>query len=129
MAKVTIMGSSYAIKSTISMAQLEMVQRYRPSALTIADEDTKEQIFKVGIGANSLSEYGISFGGVSNDPEKLATATLPIPQDVEDAKQYVLDKAGLALVRLEMVESHIAEVLDEISSQQKSIADSIEVMV
>ena len=129
MAKTIIVGSSYCIKSTISMETLALVKKYQPSALTLVDAETGEVTFKLGTGANSLSEYGISFGGVSNDDEKLATATLQIPQDVEDAKAYVLDKAGLALVSLEKIEGNIAEVLEEIRNQRESIASSIEVQV
>ena len=129
MAKVTIAGSSYVITSAVSMADMETVRKYRPSALTITDEETKETLFRVGVGSNSISDYGISFGGVSNDDKKLATATLPIPADVEDAKEYVLDKAGLALVNLEKVEGEIVEVLEDIRTERESIAESITVSV
>jgi len=156
MANVTIAGNSYVVTSAVSMADLETVKKYRPSALTIIDPDTKETLFKVGIssgvagsgsanssgGTNgsgsagvcgissgSISDYGISFGGVSNDAAKLATATLPIPHDVKDAKEYVLDKAGLALVNLEKIEAEIAEALDEIRAERSSIAESIKVSV
>ena len=129
MAQVTIAGSSYVITSTVSMADLETVKKYRPSALAITDKETNETLFKVGIGNSSLSDYGISFGGVSNDDTKLATATLPIPADIEDAKEYVLDKAGLALVNLEKVEGEIAEVLADIRNERSAIAESIKVIV
>jgi hypothetical protein len=108
---------------------METVKKYRPSALAITDPETKETLFKVGIGSNSVSDYGISFGGVSNDDKKLATATLPIPADVEDAKEYVLDKAGLALVQLEKAEAEITEVLADIRAERASIAESIKVIV
>ena len=139
MAKVTIAGNSYVITSAVSMADLETVKKYCPSALAITDPETKETLFRVGINVNtstetgidasSISDYGISFGGVSNDNEKLATATLPIPSDVEDAKEYVLDKAGLALVNLEKVEGEIAEVLADIRAERNSVAESITVSV
>ena len=129
MAKVTIAGSSYVITSTVSMADLETVRKYRPSALALTDPETKETLFKVGIGSSSVNDYGISFGGVSNDDAKLATATLSIPSDAENAKEYVLDKAGLALVSLEKIEAEIAEVLDEIRTERNSIAESIKVSV
>ena len=129
MANVTIAGNSYVITSTVAMADLETVRKYRPSALAITDPETKETLFKVGIGSNSLSDHGISFGGVSNDDKKLATATLCIPADTEDAKEYVLDRAGLALVNLEKVEANIAEVLDDIRKERNSIAESIKVSV
>jgi hypothetical protein len=87
MATITIAGNSYVITSAISMVDLETVKKYRPSALAITDPETKESLFKVDVGSNSVSEYGLSFGGVSNGNEKLAAATLSIPSDVKDAKE------------------------------------------
>jgi len=49
MAKVTIAGNSYVITSGVSMADLETVKKYRPSALAITDPETKETLFKVGM--------------------------------------------------------------------------------
>ena len=129
MAKITIAGNSYVITSDVSMADLDTVKKYRPSALAITDPETKETLFKVGVGSNSISEYGISFGGVSNDDRKLATATLPVPSDVEDAKEYVLDKAGLAISSLNKIEAVITEVLDEIHTERDVIAENITVSV
>ena len=129
MAKITIAGNSYVITSAISMADLETVKKYRPTALSITDAETKETLFKVGIGSGSVSDYGISFGGVTNDDEKLATATLSIPTDVEDAKAYVLDKAGLALANLNKVEAVITEALEEIRAERDAIAANIRVSV
>ena len=129
MAKVTIAGNSYVITSAISMTDLEVVKKYRPSALAITDPETKETLFRVGTGSNSVNDYGVSFGGVSNDDGKLATATLSIPSDVEDAKEYVLDKAGLAIANLNKVEAGIAEALEEIKAERDAIAGNIKVSV
>jgi len=132
MAKTTIAGNSYVITSKVSMADLETVSKYRPSALSLVDEETKEAYFKVGLGASSVSDYGVSFGGVTNDDEKLATATLPIPAklpDDADAKQYVLDVAGKALANLNKVEEGIAEALDEIKQERDKVEGDITVIV
>ena len=129
MAKVTIAGSSYVIASAIPMADLEAVKKYRPSALALVDEETKETRFKVGTGSNSVNDYGVSFGGVSNDDAKLATATLPIPADTEDAKAYVLDKAGMAIMNLNKVETGISAALAEIKAERDAIAQNITVSV
>jgi hypothetical protein len=132
MAKTTIAGASYVITSGVSMADLETVKKYRPSALALTDEETKETYFKVGLGSNSVSDFGVSFGGVSNDEKKLATATLPIPTEAleeSDAKEYVLDKAGLALANLAKIEANIAEVLKDIKSERDKIAANISVSV
>jgi hypothetical protein len=129
MAKVTIAGNSYVITSTVAMADLEKVKKYRPSALAITDPETKEPLFKVGIGSNSVTDHGVCFCGVSNDEAKLATATLPIPNDVDDAKEYVLDKAGLALANLNKVETVITEALEGIRAERNAIAENIKVIV
>ena len=129
MAKVTIAGSSYVITSAVSMADLETVGKYRPSALAITDPETKETLFKVGLGSSSISDYGVCFGGVSNDEAKLATATLPIPHDVEDAKEFVLDKAGLAIANLNKVEAGITEALEDVRTERDTIAQNIKVSV
>ena len=129
MAKVTIAGNSFVITSTVSMADLETVQKYRPSALAITDEETKETLFRVGIGSNSVTDHGVSFGGISNDDAKFATVTLPIPADVEDAKQYVLDRAGLALASLKTVETGLADTLKRIRAERDAIAADIKVIV
>ena len=129
MANITIAGNSYVIASDIAMADLETVRKYRPSALALVDDESKETIFKVGIGSNSLSEHGVSFGGVSNCEGKAATATLPIPDGTKDAKVYIIDTAGTALVNLRKIEAGIAGVLDEIKSEHESIAESITVSV
>jgi hypothetical protein len=133
MAKVTIAGNSYVITSDVAMADLETVKKYRPNALAIIDEETKEATFKVGFGErSSVSDHGISFSGVTNDGKKLATATLPIPADAledGDAKDYILDKAGLALANLNKVEEGIADALEEIKTERDTIAENITVSV
>jgi hypothetical protein len=78
MANITIAGNSYVIASDVAMADLEAVKKYRSSALTLVDEETKEAYFKVGLGSSSLSDHGVSFGGTSNDEEKVATAQLTV---------------------------------------------------
>jgi hypothetical protein len=128
MGKVTIAGNSYVVTSTVSRADLEMVKKYRPDTLKIVDDETKEVLFRVSIGSDSVSGFGISFGGVSNDDDKLATATLPIPHAVEDAKEYVIDIAGLALTMLEKVEGKVADVLKDIKADHDVIAESIVVI-
>ena len=129
MSKVTIAGNSYVITSSVSMADLETVKKYRPSALAITDPETKETLFRVGVGGSSVTDHGVSFGGVSNNDEKLAAATLPIPADAEDAKEYVLDKAGLAIANLNKVEAGIAEALKDIRAERDTISENIRVSV
>jgi hypothetical protein len=129
MATITIAGSCHVVTSEVTMADLELVKKHRPKALKIVDEESKEELFAVGIGGNSLSDYGVSFGGVSNDELKLASVTLPIPPDTEDAQAYVAEKAGVAVVNLNRIEAGIDDVLAEIRAEHKKVTDSIKVVV
>ena len=131
MSKTTIAGNSYVITSDIPAADLETVKKYRPTALTLINEETKETYFRVGIasGTSSLNDHGISFGGVTNDERRLATATLSIPPEVEDAKQYVLDKAGTALANLNKIETGITGALKDIKAEHEAISANIKVSV
>jgi hypothetical protein len=129
MAKITIAGNSFVITSAISMEDMETVKKYRSSALILKDEETKETVFKVGIGSNSINDFGVSFGGVSNDDKKLATATLPIPSDVKDAKTYVLDKSGVAIANLIRIEDGITVALEEIRTERAAVSENITVVV
>ena len=129
MAKTTIAGNSFVITSAVKMADLETAKKYRPESLSLKNPETKETMFKVGIGANNINEYGISFGGTSNDDDKLATATLCIPDGVENAKEYVLDKAGTVIANLEKVEAAIVEALEEIRTERAAIAENINIVV
>ena len=112
MAKITIAGNSFVVTSAVQMSDLEVVKKYRPAALALADEDTKEVYFKVGINprSRSITDFGVTFGGVTNNDEKLTTATIQIPSEVAEfksAKEYVLDKAGLAIANLDKIEAAI----------------------
>jgi len=131
MANITIAGNSFVVTSTITMDDMEKVKKYRPGALTLKDEETKETYFKVGVGTGtaSLNDHGISFSGVSNDDKKLANATLPIPSDVEDAKAYVLDRAAVAIANLNKVEEAIVVALKDIKAEHEKIAQNIKVSI
>ena len=129
MATITIAGSCFVVTSDVPFADLELVKKHRPKALKIVDEETKEELFAVGIGGNSLSDYGVSFGGMSNDELKLASVTLPIPPDTEDATAYVAEKAGVAVVNLNRIEAGIDDVLAEIRDEHKKVTDSIKIVI
>ena len=135
MANITIAGNSFVVTSDVAMADLEMVKKYRPSALSIVEPETKETLFKVGInnsGGGSVNDHGVTFGGTTNDEERLATATIAIPADLpdnQDAKEYVLDKAGLAIVQLDKIEAAVKTALEDVKDERNAIAERIIVSV
>lgn len=131
MANITIAGRCYIVTSKYSLADLEMVKKHRPKALKLFDEEAREEIFAVDVGRDDISKYGVSFSGVSNDEEKLATATLMIPQEVEaeEVREYVAGTVGGAITNLNCIEDRLQPVLDEIRSENQKVLDSITVIV
>jgi len=128
MAQVRIAGNSFVIISTVAMADFVAVKKFRPSALAITDPESKECTFRVDIGTNSLSNHGVCFAGTSNCEGRFATATLVIPEDVDNAKEYVVDTAGVALANLNKIEEGIADALAEVRTERETIAQSITVV-
>ena len=61
--------------------------------------------------------------------KKLATVTMPIPADVEDATEYVAEKCGAAVVNLNRIEAVIDATLEEIRAEHKRVTDNIKVVV
>jgi len=132
MASVRILGSSFTIISTVTKADLKVVKEYRPTALVLTDPETKEAVFQVDIGSNSLSTHGVSFGGVANTEvaaEQFATATFNIPEGVENARDYVLDVATQPLTQLNKIEAGIAAVLQAVKAERDAIQESITIAV
>lgn len=132
MAKITIAGDAVVITSTKTLEDIKTLEKYAPKALKLyeTDEDgTKEEIFCVGSAPSggSLGTYGASFGGTTHDDAKLATITLCIPSNVADAKEYVAEKYGVALLNLNKVEEQFDAALEDIRARKATVMENITV--
>lgn len=130
MARITICGDSMVITSKATLEDIKKLAKYRPNALELKSEDGKDVVFKVGAtnGNGSINTYGASFGSASHDEKKLATITLPIPANVEDAEAYAEEYVGVAIINLNKVESQFADAMVEIKEEIAAVRDSIEVI-
>lgn len=130
MAKVIIVGDAVVIKSAWRLEDIQALEKYRPKALCLYETDEggkKEEIFKVGStsGRGSISKYGASFSSATHDEEKLATITMEIPKDVDDAKFYVAEFLGSAILNLNMVEDQLAEALAGVEVEKNAVLENI----
>lgn len=129
MAKILIAGSALVIKSGYSLDEIKTLEKYRPKALTIFEEDgkTKTELFKVGTtkGDGSIGTFGASFGRSSADDDKKATITIDIPADVTDAKKYAEDTVGVAIVYLNKVEDQIPDALASVEEERAKVRENI----
>ena len=130
MAKAKILGNALVITSKIPYADLLMVQKYRPEALVLKDEEKKEY-FRVGItpGKGTIGTYGAEFGGETHDADKLATITLLIDGsgEPEEIKKDIAEDIGLVLLNIGKVEEGIPAALNEIKAERDKILDCISI--
>lgn len=128
MAKITIAGDAIVITSSLKLEDIKTVQKYRPEALLLHDEDN-EPVFCVGItdGAGNITKYGAEFGRETRDDEKKATMTLIYTSDDEgiDIKEAVVDNIGAAILSLNKIEETVPAVLGEIKAEKERIMENI----
>jgi hypothetical protein len=129
MKNITIAGNSLVVTSDLTLAEIQTAEKYRPNALKLVDEKTDDTLFRVGaeLGADDIDDFGVIFGGVSNDESKRATITLPLPAVVEDKKAYVEEIYGVALAKLGKVEAQAATALEGIKAERDGVANKIEI--
>lgn len=131
MAKITIAGDAMVITSSMTLEEIKKLEKYSPKSLVLKEkEDGKEvEVFRVGStdGCGVINQYGASFGSASHDEKALATITMGIPKDTEDARSYAAEKVGAALMNLNQIEEGSALALKIVDEKRNLILENITV--
>ena len=131
MAKVTIAGNAVVITSSMKLADLATIKKYRPKALRLmGGENNKEELFVVDVGNGGnggLNGVGACFCSATHDEAKKACITIPLDGVQGDVKEYVADKYGEALIHLNALEETLPGVLTAIAEQKTGIMANITV--
>ena len=130
MARVTIAGDAVIVKSTLKLEDIRTIQKYNPKALTLmGGEDGKEPIFAIGVtnGPGNINDVGASFGSESHDDEKFAVITMVINGATGDVKEWVADRIGGAIMKLNALEEKLPAVLAELAEQKAAVMEAITV--
>ena len=131
MAKITIAGDAVVVTSTRKLEDIKTIAKYRPKALTLmGGEDGKEPVFAIGVtdGAGNINAVGASFGRESYDDNKLACVTMFTGAAVTgDAKEWVADHLGSAIISLNKLEQTLPAVLAEIAAEKAQVMSNITV--
>ena len=126
MAKIIVAGQAVVVTSSISLEDLQKVEKYRPDALVLykGEGAEKEPDFKIGLsdGAGRIGKYGIEFGAESNDEQKLASVTMIMPEPADDVKEFISDAIGASVLKLSELEKIVPEVLEEIEKEREEIS-------
>lgn len=130
MAKINVIGDAVVVTSELKLEDIKLVKKYRPNALTLFEEidGQKEPVFAVTAaecGSGDINEYGASFGGETRDGEKHATITTILKGAPADLKEYLADKLGGPLMKLNKVEQQVPAVLAEIAAEKQAVMDQI----
>ena len=127
MAQIIIAGDAMVVKAAYTLETIRTLEKYRPKALSLFDDDGKTEIFRIGTttGKGSINSYGASFGSSSKDDEKKAIITLEIPSGTEDAKTYAEDVIGIAILYLNRVEEQFADALASVENEKATVRENI----
>lgn len=130
-AAIKIVGGVAVIESGAALATIKKLQKYRPDSLTLFEGTgkDKEPVFVVGAGSGhgTINRYGVSFGTATTTDGK-ATVTLMIPEGTTDAKAWVKETVGVAILNLNKVEGQFESAVAEIDAELAAIESNISVM-
>lgn len=131
-ASIKIAGSACVIESAHSLADIAVLEKYRPKTLCLYEGEAgkKEEVFRVGTaskGTGSINAYGAAFGPQASKDGK-ATITMLIPDGTEDAKKWAEEHIGVAILSLNKVEKQFEAALAEVKEEKKAVSDTITVM-
>lgn len=130
MAKITIAGDAVVITSSMTLDQIKTLEKYKPKALWLYetnDDGDKELTYAVGTtrGAGSISEAGASFGSQTHDDDGLATITMILPTGIEDVKEYVADRVGYFVMKLNAIEAAVPAALEAVEAEKAAVMENI----
>lgn len=125
-AKAVVTGGAIVVSSIATPEELRTIKKYRPDALKLVDEKTKNVQYLVSIagGLGELNGNGAIFGQHA-DAEGKATITIGAPDDVSDVRNWAIENLGSALLKLNKVEQQFAEQLSSIAADRAAIEASI----
>jgi len=128
MAKVNVLGDAVVITSAVRLADIQLIEKYRPEALILkGGEDGKEQLFRISTGdVGCINKYGATFSGATRDDDKFATLTMPaIIEGDEKLAEAVADAIGGPLMMLNQLEAQLPEVVEAIADEKAAIMAAI----
>lgn len=126
MAKIKVVGNAVVLESTMKLADIKKVEKYRPAALTLKDEDGKP-IFRVATGDNpAANDVSVVFNGNTHDEAKNATCTWIVKADIgEGFKADLADLYGAALLKLNQFEEKFPGIIDDIDKERDAVLSNI----
>lgn len=127
--KTTLVMNEVVVSSELSTDDLIKIARFRPEELVKRDPETKDPIFRIGVGkSGSIAPYGITFAEETNDG-KAAVRMEVRGETTEDKKRFVAENLGGPLKELKEMEERLVGVAGLIEAELAEIESDITVTV
>ena len=128
-AKMSVIGGAVVITSALNLSDIELVEKYRPSALALmGGENNKDELYRIGTARTpygDIDKLGATFGAANADGKAIITELYaPVSDDV---KSELADKYGAAMTNLGKLEEILPGVVEEIKAERAALIASIEV--
>ena len=128
-AKMSVIGGAVVITSALNLSDIELVEKYRPSALALmGGENNKDELYRIGTARTpygDIDKLGATFGAANADGKAIITELYaPVSDDV---KSELADKYGAAMTNLGKLEEILPGVVEEIKAEREALITAIEV--
>lgn len=127
-ASATVCGNAVVLKSTMKREDIALIEKYRPEALIVKDEDGNPE-FAIGIterSAGHVNKNGVTFGPATT-ADGNATVTILFDPDA-DVTAAIEDQMGSAILKLGKLEEKLPEIIEEIKTEQEQVRACITVV-
>jgi hypothetical protein len=133
MAKLSLLGNAVVITSAMKLEDIRTIEKYNKDALILKEdvEGKKVPVFGVATGSTGeINQNGATFADATRDDDKFAQITLCTCAAgiTGDVKEWLADKFGKAIVRLNQLEATIPGVLDDIAADRAAVMANITVV-
>ena len=131
MVKTTVTGNAIVVSTTnITLSGIKDIAKLNPDALILKGEDGKTPVFAIAVGGSgtgSLNANGAVFSPETSSPDGSATITMLDTGICGEVKEYVANKYGVALAKLNALVETLPGVLGEIAAKKAAVMEGITV--
>lgn len=125
-ATIKIAGSAVALISALKFEEIELLNQYRPNALSLRDDE--KEIFCICTSERGhITKRGICFAEATRDESRFAQVTILMSANEKDAKEFAVANIGVALTHLRRVEKQAVEALAEVKKELDAVRSAVTV--
>lgn len=124
--RIKIAGNALILTSKLKFATIQKMEKYNRDALCLTEyrNDEEVEVFRIGTGkASAIGKYGITF--LEANKEGYATATVLLPENVTNKREYVKDNFATALFMLNDLEDAVNTACAELEAAYEKLDKDI----